>query len=152
MRALIIGALLVFIVYAVLPNEVRAQTQTLAVENTESVYRSCVRYLREIKGIALPKGNAIDIEKNTYAWTVGNLMLFHYPDKNGDPTDDGHVAEIIKIRSDGLIVDECNFIGEGKCGFRWVSFNDPFFYGLFDPKIYQQFQFVLAYWQSIFRL
>ena len=131
-----IGLLLFLSVYAIIPNEVRAETQTSAVEETNSIYESCVKYLRYIKGIPLPRGNAIDLVRNTYSWTVGNIIIFHFPDKDGDPTNDGHVAEIIKINHVGIVVDECNFIGKGICGLRFISFADlDYFYGLFDPKL-----------------
>ena len=123
-------------VNAVLPNVAKAETQELAIQNKRSIYESCVKYLRIIKGIPLPRMNAIDIPRNTYSWAVGNIVIFHFPDKNGDPTDDGHVAEIVKINHIGIVVDECNFIGKGMCGLRFISFADlDYFYGLFDPKL-----------------
>lgn len=81
--------------------------QEIAIEEakpSESVFDSCVRFLREVKGIPLPViAFAKDLKPNITFSQIrkGDIIILNFKPH-------GHIAEILEIRNNGVYVDQAN--------------------------------------------
>lgn len=86
---------------------------------TTPVYCSCVRTARSL-GAKIPFKDAVDIEANSMP-VVGGGVLFSYEDYD-------HVAKIVALLKDGMMIQEGNF---RRCQYteRFIRYDDKFIRG-----------------------
>lgn len=110
------------------PSPEIALVPPVATSTPESVYASCVRFLRVVKGLALPRiayaKNLTPNIKYSEA-TIGDVIIFSFAPH-------GHLAQIIGINKAGWVVDQANKRA-GKRTQEIIEWDNPFIVGFYRP-------------------